>query len=302
MSIAATANTLMKQKSNWMTPQMKAPLVVSGLFHVSIFMIGMISIPYIQPDMPMPEQSIAIEVMDIAEFSQLDKQPEVKKAPKIEKPKEVEKPVEEPPPPVPVAPKVTAKTPPKPVAPEAPELAPPAPKEKAPPPTSKPKPPEPKKEPEVKNKTEEAPKEPEEFQGLLRNLMDTQPQPITESSEKAKPGETPSLMTRFSSKMTMGEMDAVRQQLNQCWSVLAGARYAENLVVDIKLYMNPDRMVRDARIMDQTRYNHDSYFRAAADSALRAVRSPQCNPLKLPPNKYDLWKEINVRFDPNEVL
>ncbi len=296
MSIAATANMLIRDKS-WMTPQMKAPLVVSGLFHLAVFLIGTISLPYLSPEMPMPEESISVEILDISEFAQTNKKPAKAEEKKIETPKE-EAPE---PPPVPVAPKVLAKTPPKPIAPAPPEIAVDAPKEPPPKPA-----PEPKVKPKIEKKAEavKEPEEevkPEEFQGLLRNLMDP-PQTKAEASKTMEAGEEPSLMSRFASRMTMSEMDAVRQQLNQCWSVLAGARYAENLVVDIKLFMNPDRTVREARIMDQMRYTHDSYFRAAADSALRAVRSPQCNPLKLPPEKYDLWKEITVRFDPREVL
>lgn len=50
------------------------------------------------------------------------------------------------------------------------------------------------------------------------------------------------------------------------------------------------------------RYMGDSYFRAAADSVLRAIRNPRCNPLELPADKYDLWKEMTVTFDPREML
>jgi hypothetical protein len=60
--------------------------------------------------------------------------------------------------------------------------------------------------------------------------------------------------------------------------------------------------VQDAQIVDTMRYNSDTYYRAAADSALRAVRNPQCNPLDLPPQKYELWKTIVVTFDPRKML
>ena len=64
--------------------------------------------------------------------------------------------------------------------------------------------------------------------------------------------------------------------------------------------MNPDRSVRDARIINQLRYNTDSFYRAAADSAMRAIF--KCSPLDLPPKKYDLWKTITVTFDPRTML
>lgn len=243
------------------------------------------------------DNAIPVEIITIDEKSASNKKP----APTEKKLNEIKSEKKEKPPPVPVAPKVLAKVPPKPIAPAPPDIVLEAPKEQPPKPAPQPKtkpkfekPPEPVKE-------QEEVKE-EEFQGMLRNLMDPpQQQAATESVAKEE-GEAPSLINRFATRMTAGEMNAVKQQLNRCWSVLAGARYAENLVVDIKLFMNPDRTVRDARIMDQMRYNSDSYFRAAADSALRAVNSPRCNPLDLPPDKYDLWKEITVRFDPSKVL
>jgi hypothetical protein len=77
---------------------------------------------------------------------------------------------------------------------------------------------------------------------------------------------------------------------------------AENLVVDVKLTMNPDRTVQDATVLDQVRYASDSYFQSAADSALRAVRNPHCNPLNLPPDKYEGWKVFTVTFDPKQML
>jgi hypothetical protein len=97
-------------------------------------------------------------------------------------------------------------------------------------------------------------------------------------------------------------MDALRNQLAGCWSVPAGAKYAENLVVEVRIFVNPDRTVREAQILDRSRYNRDTAFRAAAESAVRAVYHPMCNPLRLPPDKYEQWKTIVVQFDPRKML
>ena len=63
-----------------------------------------------------------------------------------------------------------------------------------------------------------------------------------------------------------------------------------------------DGTVKNAGVLDIGRYNRDSAFRAAADSALRALRNPRCSPLKLPPEKYDQWKTIVINFDPQDML
>ena len=46
----------------------------------------------------------------------------------------------------------------------------------------------------------------------------------------------------------------------------------------------------------------DRFYRAAAESAMRAVQNDKCSPLKLPPDKYDRWKEITLTFDPSKMV
>jgi hypothetical protein len=54
-------------------------------------------------------------------------------------------------------------------------------------------------------------------------------------------------------------------------------------------------------IVDKSRYAADPFFRAAADSAVRAIRNPNCRPLKLPPDKYEQWKSITLSFNPKDI-
>ena len=102
--------------------------------------------------------------------------------------------------------------------------------------------------------------------------------------------------------VTINEIQAVRQQLAQCWNVAAGARRADALSVEIKMVMNPDATVRQARVADATRMNTDPYYRAAAESALRALGHPDCIPLKLPLGKHEIWKNFTFNFDPSKML
>jgi hypothetical protein len=74
------------------------------------------------------------------------------------------------------------------------------------------------------------------------------------------------------------------------------------LVVQLLIEVNPDRSVRSAKVVDQVRMATDSFFRAAAESAMRALRHPLCTPLQLPLDKYDQWKTIRFNFDPRDVL
>ena len=273
---------------------MSGPLAVSMLFHLIVVLLAITGLPYLKAEIPEIPDAITVEIVK-ADESPLSPPPDEKK----HQPQQIEKPPEAPPRP----PQMTADEPPKPVAPEKPEepdLA--LPLEKAPEQVKKPEPkmappPKPVKRP---MQTQEQPKEKQEdFKSLLKNLMPDEPTPSSPSQEKAQ--ET-SPLARFAQQMSMTEMQGLTAQLSQCWKLMSGARYAEDLIVEIKLSVNPDRTIRDAKIVNQLRYMSDSYFMAAADSALRAVWNPRCNPLDLPPNKYELWKEITVVFDPKEML
>ena len=94
----------------------------------------------------------------------------------------------------------------------------------------------------------------------------------------------------------------VRHQIARCWNVPAGARDAKDLVVEIKVIVDPDGTVRQATIVDQGRVGSDPYFRAAAESARRAFFNPLCRPLHLPAEKYAIWKDLVVDFSPKDIL
>lgn len=289
-------------------------MIVSIAFHAGLVVLAMTGLPYIIKTPPILPAPISVDLVEIDKERQTNKPPlEVKKskpddllekiakAPILKKtpPKQEKKPS---------PPKVDAKTPPKAVEPKPPEpieenIAKPAPKIPPPPEKKlvKPKPPPPVKE-APKEEDKPAPPQEDEFESLLKNLQDSEePKEEAPEAEEGKKPE-PSPLAKFSQRMTMSESDALRRQLSQCWSIQAGARYAEDLVVEIRLSVARDRRVIEASVMDQWRYGQDPHFRAAADSALRAVYSPMCTPLDLPPEKYDLWKDIVVSFDPREML
>jgi len=126
---------------------------------------------------------------------------------------------------------------------------------------------------------------------VLKNLeVSKQPPPPQEAAQQAPIGE----------KMTMSEEDALRSQLEQCWDVPIGAKDVENMTVDIAMVINPDRTLREAHIVDTSRYNSDTTFQALADSALRAVQ--RCSPFEVPPDKYNTWNTTTVTFNPKDMM
>ncbi|MDR0695479.1 MAG: hypothetical protein LBF56_01745 [Holosporales bacterium] len=102
--------------------------------------------------------------------------------------------------------------------------------------------------------------------------------------------------------MTTTQMDLVRQKIRECWHFPAGLKNAEDLVVDIKMELDQSGNVKNAKIVDSARVENDPAFRVAAENAYRAVLDPNCNPLPLPPEKYEEWKELELSFNPKEMF
>lgn len=170
-------------------------------------------------------------------------------------------------------------------------------------PSEKPKPKEEKKA-EVKEVVKEKEDTNESFDALLKNLAveDNQDKAGDRDVKASDNVDGPSGLPDFANELTISEFDALRQQLAGCWNVPAGARDADSLVIEIKVAVNQEKIATSASVVDQIRYNTDTFFRAAADSAVRAVKSPDCTPLELPDDKYDSWKSMIIVFDPREMF
>ena len=102
--------------------------------------------------------------------------------------------------------------------------------------------------------------------------------------------------------LSLSEEDALKAQIFGCWSIPLGLPYNENLLVRIKLQLKPDGTISKSEILDHARMNKpgQGFYKVLAESALRAVRL--CQPLKVPPTGYDKWKELQLNFNPTEML
>ena len=115
---------------------------------------------------------------------------------------------------------------------------------------------------------------------------------ITQSNQK----------NSFATGLSLSQEDALRAQIFGCWSVPLGLPYDEDLLVRIKLSLKKDGTITKSEILDHQRMNRpgQKFYKVLAESALRAVRL--CQPLKVPPTGYDKWKEIQLNFNPTEML
>ena len=125
-----------------------------------------------------------------------------------------------------------------------------------------------------------------------RQLSKKKSNKITQSSQK----------NSFASGLTLSEEDALRAQIFGCWSVPLGLPYDQDLLVRIKLHLKQDGTIMKSEILDHERMNRpgQKFYKVLAESALRAVRL--CQPLKVPPTGYDKWKDLQLNFNPTEML
>ena len=111
-----------------------------------------------------------------------------------------------------------------------------------------------------------------------------------------------SVKNSFATGLSLSEEDALRAQIFGCWSVPLGLPYDQNLLVRIKLQLKKDGTISKSEILDHERMNKpgQQFYKILAESALRAVRL--CQPLKVPPTGYEKWKNIQLNFNPEEML
>jgi len=133
---------------------------------------------------------------------------------------------------------------------------------------------------------------------LLNKIPDAanEPSPVLPSDE------TPSKKVRGQSNgtqmtMSVNEIDALRARIAQCWSPPPGGLGAGQIVVKLRLKLNEDGTLVGYPTVANS--GSSPFFQAAADSAVRAVY--QCQPYALPSDKYALWRDMILNFDPSEM-
>ena len=97
----------------------------------------------------------------------------------------------------------------------------------------------------------------------------------------------------------LDDIARIQQHVSKCWQPPLGAAGNDTLIVDIFVSVNESGDVLKAVIEDKLRFNLDSYFKASAIAAQRAI--VDCSPLPIPPEKYDQLKEFTFEFNPKFI-
>ena len=262
-------------------------IVLSTVLHVLVVLSAFIVLPTPEK-ISLPDYALPIDVITIDEFTRMtsrNPKPEIKtdQAEEIEKPPANIRQETAPPPPADntdamplLGPKPASTTKPK----EADSMPEPVNLVGDVVPLARPRPAKPERKPLLDTAA---------VQALLDKTPDlpepTPPKPVAD----LPPGE----------RMSLSEIDAFRAQIRACWSVPAGAKNAESLVVRVRVQLDTSGRPIAKKVINRAQLT-DSFFLSAAESVLRAIE--RCQPYKMPPEKYESWREMELNFDPSKML
>ena len=285
-------------------------LVVSVLVHALFFGWGVVSFSA-RPLEAKPTDSLPVDIISTSQFSELTRgqrngkkdAPNKQQVEKVAEPK----PVEETP-----ATKVTEKKEIKTAAAEPTQamdeqkVEPPKPDKKPPP---KDEIAEALKKEQIKKKQEEQKQKPAEKKQQQQPKFD--PNQIAALLDKRDPtrqtltGEAlapaPAALgtpNGSAARLSQSELDAMRRRLMQLWNPPAGVQNPEQLVVKIRITLGRDgKLNGPPNVLTSGR---GPLFETARDNAIRALFMGQPFQM-LSPSTYDLWKEIEITFDPRDM-
>ena len=286
-------------------------VILSLALHAAVILLVVVGLPSFlsPPDAPVP---IPVELVTLDEELETPK-PEPEKVEKPPEPEPEPQVANLPPPPAPAvdAPPLPEPEPeplPEPEEAEAPPEPEPEPEpavEPEPEPEkSEPAPPRPQRKPRIKvampdqseQPAEDTP--PDRLTSILRNV-----DKLRKQQAKVTPSAEPSTASAAPQVSALEQNEIVRiiqSRMARCWRLEPGARDAEDLIVVIHVLLNRDGSVRRAEIVDEGRVAKNAYYRSAAENARRAIYS--CQPFELPPKRYDIWRDMVLKFDPRQMF
>lgn len=102
-----------------------------------------------------------------------------------------------------------------------------------------------------------------------------------------------------SASLSPSEIDAVRRRISQCWSPPSGINASSHLYVVLRVFLKPDGSLASEPIVVEDA--PPPLGPALVESAKKALRV--CQPFTmLRPEHYDQWKDLELKFDPQELL
>ncbi len=104
----------------------------------------------------------------------------------------------------------------------------------------------------------------------------------------------------FLKPIGISEIDLLKKHIGNHWTPPIGAAGAENLIVDIFMEFNKEGYVLKAEWVNKGLNGNNSFYKAAANAAIRAVKDSE--PIPLPASKFKEWRTITFTFDPAKMF
>jgi hypothetical protein len=99
--------------------------------------------------------------------------------------------------------------------------------------------------------------------------------------------------------LSVSELDILRRRLADCWHLPVGVQHAKDLVVTVHMLLKKDGSLAAAPQVLNTSLH--PAFRVGSEAAVRAVL--ECAPFNfLPVSKYEVWQDITLDFNPEEMF
>jgi outer membrane biosynthesis protein TonB len=100
-------------------------------------------------------------------------------------------------------------------------------------------------------------------------------------------------------QLSQSEIDALRARISQCWNPPAGVEATTRIYVVLRVLFKPDGSLANDPVVVEG--SPSALGPALADSGKRALLL--CQPFTmLRPEHYDQWKDLELKFDPHELL
>ena len=294
---------------------MRSSILMSLALHMAVILVSVFGLPHIQRSPAMEEVPMVVELVSIASETNLPTKPETKIEPQNYEAKPQQTATPEPTP-------KTAAPQPRPEQNQKPELKPRLELKPKPKPLTKrkAKPVVPKRLAKVTPRRKPNPPDPFELvlKTLAQEIKTTKLAKKTEKKDKKQVKKSDfelkisRALTReyisesTSNNITMTERHAmintIRTAIMPCWNIQPGAKGAQNIVVVVRASLSPEGRVNRAWVTNKGSFLKDSFKLAAAETAQRAVLNQACQPFKLDPKKYGIWRDVTLRFNPSAMF
>jgi hypothetical protein len=123
--------------------------------------------------------------------------------------------------------------------------------------------------------------------------------PVVRAQSSGQPGQLSNSPT--SRILSPAEIEALRARISQCWVPPPDIDASSTLYVVLRFQLKPDgTMTRDPTVVE-LKGEPSTLGPALAESAKNTLL--RCQPFTmLLPEHYDLWKDLEIKFDPREML